>query len=641
MARECVAPPPAADERGDTHPVAADERLKKSPVTTTILPEKRKRGRPPKRKPSDFAADAPAAPQTASGGERPGKKERRRVSSPREVRTARIAFGLLFVVGTPALGTSFLSRRPFESHSRRRRRPTPSVHPRQPVAAEAFPASPGCTTPQAAAVAAVVAVAGDAAEAEARDPSSEGPRSPLDVLVDAASQGKPTRRPSGGSDAVKKLLARSPLRPMPLLYADRGVGDGVVDYDEIAEDETVNPTEADGISRPTGFHGCLVAELGRLAGLPDGARYRLAADAEQREADEKRAHIARAEAAEESKAQLELTVRAYEADASKLRTALAKTAASAAAAEMKLEEMEQRLRDVDENRLSAEDSVHLLLDLGAEKTAATEEKLRELRAAATRAEASAKDAIARATTRDEEMAKLEAELRASREETTRALEEARASKLAAEAKAAEAAKFRAQTEKAVAAVEAAAAEVVEEGARKEVAFQQRLDAAVAAAVAVERRRAESEGARKFGHGGACTPAGALSRSREGTPGLVLTAAHTPFSAAAAFCSNAQTPCTTTQTPAAAEDDREPVAPPAPGPAPASQADPPERGSTGVRKFIARHFKDLHGEPASLCSLLESSEQANFSAEEVLSVLAKLSVDTPRRAAAYMVTIHEI
>jgi hypothetical protein len=39
--------------------------------------------------------------------------------------------------------------------------------------------------------------------------------------------------------------------------------------------------------------------------------------------------------------------------------------------------------------------------------------------------------------------------------------------------------------------------------------------------------------------------------------------------------------------------------------------------------------------------LESSEQANFSAEEVLSVLAKLSVDTPRRAAAYMVTIHEI
>jgi hypothetical protein len=61
----------------------------------------------------------------------------------------------------------------------------------------------------------------------------------------------------------------------------------------------------------------------------------------------------------------------------------------------------------------------------------------------------------------------------------------------------------------------------------------------------------------------------------------------------------------------------------------------------VRKFIARHFKDLHGEPASLCSLLESSEQANFSAEEVLSVLAKLSVDTPRRAAAYMVTIHEI
>ena len=98
MARECVAPPPAADERGDTHPVAADERLKKSPVTTTILPEKRKRGRPPKRKPSDVAADAPAAPQTASGGERPGKKERRRVSSPREVRTAPIAFASSSVV---------------------------------------------------------------------------------------------------------------------------------------------------------------------------------------------------------------------------------------------------------------------------------------------------------------------------------------------------------------------------------------------------------------------------------------------------------------------------------------------------------------------------------------------------------------
>jgi hypothetical protein len=40
-------------------------------------------------------------------------------------------------------------------------------------------------------------------------------------------------------------------------------------------------------------------------------------------------------------------------------------------------------------------------------------------------------------------------------------------------------------------------------------------------------------------------------------------------------------------------------------------------------------------------VLGAAAEAHFSAPEVLGVLSELAVDTPRRAATHMITIHEI
>jgi hypothetical protein len=96
------------------------------------------------------------------------------------------------------------------------------------------------------------------------------------------------------------------------------------------------------VRRKTGFFETLIAELGKLAGLPTGQRNRLAAAGEEQLYAEQRALKSRAEQAEAARTDLETSITAHQGEAFALRAAVARAEGVAAAAESRSAEADER-----------------------------------------------------------------------------------------------------------------------------------------------------------------------------------------------------------------------------------------------------------------------------------------------------------